>query len=232
MNNVTIPSHLVEQIAGKQWINYDLREGLAVIDQQLVNLGDNTHFSIDASNLKLLLQGKVYEGMAIVEINSRIDVGAFTRVQQTVRSKTLDFVLKLEKQIPSALEIAIGEANAGISPKEIEEVKQLTQQVFYGDVTNIHAGSDSVVNLSVTKGDTGALIEALTSKGIPEQEAAELAAIAKAEGPESEEAPLGGGAQEWVKAKLQDGASEVWGVGKAIAKEVIAEGLKQYYGLK
>ena len=183
-----------------------------------------------ASNLKLILQDKIYKGMAIVEIDNRIDTGAFTRVQQAVRAKALDFSLKLEKQVPAAAEISVGQTGGAITPTEQENVKHLTQQIFYGDVTNIHADSGSAVTLNVIKGDTPSLAKALEEAGFPSGEAKELAEIAGKEGPQDEMQPLGTNVQEWLRDKLKGGAAEAWGIGKSVARDVIIGALKQYYG--
>ncbi len=232
INNVSIPSHLIEKFAGKKWVTYEIRDGLPFIDSRLENIGKDGHFAIDSSNLKLILQDKIYEGIAIVEISNRIDTGAFTRIQHAVRAKTLDFALKLEKQVPAAAEISVEQTGGAITPTEQENVKHLTQQVFYGDVTNIHADYGSAVTLNVTKGDTSSLAKALEAAGFPSGEAKELAEIAGKEAPQDEMKPLGTNVQEWLKDKLKDGAVDAWGIGKSVARELIIEALKQFYGLK
>ncbi len=63
-----LPSHLIEQFGGKKnWITREIREALPLIDRRLNSLDNNRHFEIDCSNLKLLLRGKIYKGMGIVE---------------------------------------------------------------------------------------------------------------------------------------------------------------------
>ena len=231
INNVSIPSHLIEKFAGKEWVSFEIRDGLPVIDRELENASEDSHFAVDSSNLKLLLQGKIYKDMAIVEISNRIDTGAFTRIQQAVRAKTLDFVLKLEKQVPAAAEISVGHTGSAITLTEQENVKHLTQQIFYGDVTNILADSGSSVTVNVIKGDTSSLAKALEEAGFPAGEAIELAEIAGKEGPQDEMQPLGTNVQEWLRDKLKGGAAEAWGTGRSIVRDVIVEALKQYYGL-
>ena len=231
IKNVSIPGHSIEKFAGKKWLSFEIREGLPVIDSQLENISEDGYFAIDSSNLKLILQDKIYKGMAIVEIDNRIDTGAFTRVQQAVRAKALDFSLKLEKQVPAAAEISVGQTGGAITPTEQENVKHLTQQIFYGDVTNIHADSGSAVTLNVIKGDTSSLTKALEEAGFPSGEAKELAEIAGKEGPQDEMQPLGTNVQEWMRDKLKGGAAEAWGIGKSVARDVIIGALKQYYGL-
>ena len=148
-------SGLVASIAGSQWVRYQIRDGLPLIESQIAAAKDGSHFGIDSSNLKVFLQGKIYQDMSIIEINSRIDKGAFARVQHAVRAKTLDFTLKLEKHVPSVAEIEVGTAPVKMSLDEQRNVEHLTQNVFYdvkGDVTNIHSSGDanSRVNLNST----------------------------------------------------------------------------------
>ena len=231
INNVSIPSHLVEKFAGKQWLTCEIREGLPEIDSRLANIGEDRYFAIDSSNLKLLLQDKIYRGMAILDISNRIDKGAFTRIQHAVRAKTLDFSLKLEKQVPTAAEISVGQTGGTITSTEQENVRHLTQQIFYGDVTNILANSGSAVTLNVIKGDTSSLAKALEAAGIPSGEAREVAEIARQETPQDEVGSLGTNVQEWLRDKLKGGAVEAWGIGKSVASQVISEALRQYYGL-
>lgn len=155
ISNVSIPSGLVASIAGDHWVNYQIRDGLPLIESQIAAAKDGSHFGIDSSNLKVLLQDKIYQGMAIVEINSKIDTGAFARVQHAVRAKTLDFTLKLEKHIPSVAEIEVGTTPVKMSPDDQKNVESLTQNIFYevqGDVTNIHSSgaANSRVNLNST----------------------------------------------------------------------------------
>jgi hypothetical protein len=155
ISNVSIPSGLVASIAGDHWVNYQIRDGLPLIESQIAAAKDGSHFGIDSSNLKVLLQDKIYQGMAILEINSKIDIGAFARVQHAVRAKTLDFTLKLEKHVPSVAEIEVGTTPVKMSPDEQKNVESLTQNIFYdvqGDVTNIHSSGDanSRVNLNST----------------------------------------------------------------------------------
>jgi hypothetical protein len=103
--------------------------------------------------------------MSCIAINSSIDIGSFVRVQQTVRSKVLDLTLDLEKNVPAAAEIMVGQSAEAITPEDKAQVTHLTQQVFYGDVTNISStGPSAQITFNVAKGSTDDLISALTGK--------------------------------------------------------------------
>ncbi|TPW26340.1 hypothetical protein FJU08_22395 [Martelella alba] len=152
INNVSIPSALVAEFAGDDWVNIHIRDSLPLIDHQLNNMNPDGHFGIDCSNLKMILQNKIYKGMAIIDIKSRIDTGALARIQHAVRAKTLDFTLQLEKQVPAVREIAVGANPIEMSSDDQNNVEQLTQQIFYGNVTNIlnSGAANSRVNLNST----------------------------------------------------------------------------------
>jgi len=152
LNNVSIPSALVAKFAGDHWVKFQIRDGLPLIENQLKMMTPEGHFHIDCSNLKVLLQDKIYKGMAIVDIDSKIDSGAFARIQHVVRAKTLDFTLQLEKQVPAVREIEVGAHPIEMSSDDQKNVEHLTQHIFYGNVTNIHSSGEanSRVNLNST----------------------------------------------------------------------------------
>lgn len=231
LNNVSIPSYLIAEHAGDQWTKYEIRSSLSLIDQQLKEKG-NRKFGIDASNLPLLLQDKIYQGMAIIDITSNIDIGSFLNIQHTVRARALDFVLKLENEIPSVADIEIGGKFTSVSAAEIDTVTHLTQQIIHGGVTNITATGDKInLQVSVAKGDATGLVEALTTEGLTVAEAKELAAIVEVEQPGNHADPLGSGAKSWLQDKLRQGAAEAWSMGKPVVQKLITEAVKQYYGL-
>ncbi len=153
LNNISIPSALVAQIAGDNWLELPIRESLPLIEDRLRKKSPEGHFGIDCSNLKLLLEDKIYPGMSIVDINSRIDIGAFNNIQHTVRAKTLNFTLQIEKQVPAVASIEVGARAFEMSADEQKSVKRLTQHIFYGDVTNINSSGDANSRVNVNSTD-------------------------------------------------------------------------------
>ncbi len=231
LRNVSIPSYLIDSEAGEQWVRYKILAGLPVIDDQIRNLDKDDNFSFDCSNLKILLQGKFYKNMTLIETRGCISRSALTQVQHTVRAKALDFSLKIEKQVPAAAEIVVGQESGAITSIEQEAINNLTQNIFYGDVENVNIQSTSTANFCVTKGDTLSLTKALESAGFSPGDAKAFAGIMAREKPQDKEIPLGTHAQEWLKNKAKAVASEAWDLGKSVAKSAIIEIAKRYYGL-
>jgi len=230
MQNAPIPPFLIKQHCGEHWVNYEMRQSVAAIDSLLAGDAGGT-LTLDASNLILLLQGKVYEDMACNSVTGTLSKAALVELQYAVRSKIMELTIELEKSIPAAIEVTIG-AVEHLSVDETKTVTQLTQQIFHGDITNIHSsGEQAAVTINVAKGDVSGLVEALTSRGLPNPEAGELAAIIEAEQPGSDADPMGSAAKSWLREKLEKGAAEAWSIGKPAVQKLITEAVKQYYGL-
>lgn len=233
IRNAQIPGHLIEKFAGKQWTKHEVRDGIAAIDELVrsSNDGDGT-LGIDASNLILLLQGKVYKDYACNDVQGAISIAAFTELQYAVRSRILELTLGLEKSIPAAAEISFGSPQSS-EKLTSDEVTQISQQIIFGDVTTISStGKGSQIHLSISERDDKALIEYLVKAGIPEADASELTAIVATEEPSSSQEPLGTKAKAWLVKNIRKAADGTWGVGVSVATKVLTEAALKYYGLK
>lgn len=230
IKNAQIPPYLIEKIAGESWTNYEIRESIAAVDELVKSSTEGGSLGIDASNLILLLQGKVYEGYACNDISSTISRTSLSEIQQSVRSRILELTLELEKSIPAAAHITFGapkseEANS-------EKAQQISQQIIYGNVaTAVAGGHGSQVSVLVNERDKDSLVQHLTASGLPEDDATSLAEVLATEEPESPEEPFGDKAQDWIASNLKKAANGTWKVGVSVATSLITEAAKKYYGL-
>lgn len=233
INNAQIPGYLIEKFAGKKWTKHEIRDGIAAVDELIRSSadGDGT-LGIDASNLILLLQGKVYADYSCNGVHGTISRAALTELQYAVRSRILELTLELEKSIPAAAEITFG--SPGSSEKfNSEKVNQISQQIIYGNVTTISSsGAGTQINVSISERDNKAFIEYLVKAGIPEDDASELSEIVAAEDPSNPEEPLGVKAKEWLVKNIRKAADGTWKIGVSVATKVLTEAALNYYGLK
>ena len=151
-NNLSIPSSIIAKRAGEHWLKIGIKDDLLSIENKIKTMKPNTQLGFDCSDLKILLHGTSGTDIDILEINSRIDEGIYIRIRHIVRTKALNFILQLEKQIPAVMDIEVGAHPIEISSDDQKNIEHLTQQIFYGDVTNIHSNGDanSRVNLNST----------------------------------------------------------------------------------
>ncbi len=233
INNAQIPGYLIEKFAGKKWTKHEIRDGIAAVDELIRSSADGDgSLGIDASNLILLLQGKVYADYSCNGVQGTISRAALTELQYAVRSRILELTLELEKSIPAAAEITFG--SPGPSEKfNSEKVNQISQQIIYGNVTTISSsGAGTQINVSISERDNKAFIEYLVKAGIPEDDASELSEIVAAEDPSNPEEPLGVKAKEWLVKNIRKAADGTWKIGVSVATKVLTEAALNYYGLK
>jgi hypothetical protein len=230
IKNAQIPPYLIEKFAGKSWTNYEIRESIAAVDELVKSSTEGGSLGIDASNLILLLQGKVYEGYACNDISGTISRTSLSEIQQSVRSRILELTLELEKSIPAAAHITFGAAKN--EDTNSEKVQQISQQIIYGNVTTAVAGGHGAqVSVVVNERDKDSLIQYLTASGLPKDDATSLAEVLETEEPESSEEPFGAKAKDWIASNIKKAANGTWKIGVSVATTVITAAAKKYYGL-
>ncbi len=172
IKNAQLPPYLIEKFAGESWTKYKMRDSVAIVDELLRKPSDNeSAIGIDASNLILLLQGKIYENYTCNDIQARISQTSIAGIQYAVRSRILELTIELEKSVPGVSEIKSGlpEPETKVNT---DKVTQITKQIIFGDVTTIsNIGQGSQTNLSIAKRNDKVLIDKITSAGIPESAA-------------------------------------------------------------
>lgn len=233
IRNARIPSYLIEKYAGSIWTNHEMRDSIAAIDELVKRTVEGKEtLRLDAANLILLLQGKVYEGYACNDIHGIISRASLAELQYAVRSRILDFTLELEKSVPAATDISFG--NPGLSEDlNSDKVTQIYQQTIYGNVTTISSsGKGSHVFLSAGERDGKTMIEYLVKAGISESDASKFAEIVASEDPDSHEEPFGNKAKAWLVANIKKAADGTWKIGLSTATKALTEAVLRYYGLK
>lgn len=233
IRNAPVPPALISQHAGDLWVNYHCRQSVASIDSLISGADGNGSLSIDASNLIILLQGKIYPNDTIVSVSGTLSLSALVEIQTAVRARVLELTIELEKEMPFAADIVLGPAKVQVGTEEQQKVSQITHQVINGNYTSI--ANSSVISgsvLSITPNDQGSVISALVGEGVSEVEAQEFAKILSEETPESSAEPFGAKAKEWVAEKAGKMASGAWNIGVAAGTKVLTEAALKYYGLK
>ena len=231
INNAPIPLYLIKKYAGDKWVHIEIRESIAAVDDLVKSYADDNSFlGIDASNLILLLQGKVYKDYACNDIRATISPISIAEIRQAVRSRILELTLELEKAIPAAAQVTFG-APSKEEPNS-DKVQQISQQIIYGNVTTAVAGGHgSNIVLSIGEKDTKSLIEYLVKAGMPEIDATEIAEIMETEEPANAEEPFGEKAKNWIASNLKKAAQGTWKMGVTVATKVLSEAALKYYGL-
>jgi len=208
-----------------------MRQSIAAVDELLSNSEKGGSLQIEASNLILLLQGKVYEDYACNSVTGTISRASLAAIRHAVLNRILELTLEIEKSIPEAASVSL--ANPGDLSSTVAGVTtQIAQQIIYGNYTSVSAQGGAVVSISIDAGNKEELSEYLVKAGIPAEDAGSIADLASSEKPESAEEPMGPKVKEWLLNNLKKAAGGTWKIGLSVATDVIKEALLKYYGLK
>lgn len=232
IRNAPISPYLIEKFAGKSWVRYEMRQSIAAVDDLLGSSTKGGSLGINAANLILLLQGKVYPDYACNEVTGTISRSSLAEIRHSVRSRVLELTIGLEKSIPEASTVELGKTDPS-SNKNSAVATQIAQQIIYGNVTSISATGDGArINVAVGERDVDGLIQFLVQSGLPEPDARQLGQIVASEEPESKAEPFGPKARKWLVDNLKKAADGTWKIGVSVATDMIKEALLKYYGLK
>jgi hypothetical protein len=231
IKNAPIPPILIKQFADDSWNSFSVRESIAAVGELVKSSANGRSLGINASNIILILQGKVYDGYACNAISGDISAVSLSEISQAVRNRVLELTIELEKSIPAAAHITFG--TQSMDKDNASKAQQITQQIIYGNVGNaISGGSESSINVNIQSHNKESVVNYLKDSGIPEEDAREFALIVASETPSSSEEPFGKGAKNWIASNIRKAADGTWKVGMAVATKVLTEAALRYYDLK
>lgn len=180
IKNAPIPPILIKTFANDSWNNYSVRESIAAVDELVKVSTKGGSLGINASNLILLLQGKIYKGYACNDISGDISVVSLSEISQAVRNRVLELTIEFEKSIPSAAHITFG--TQGMDKDNASKAQQITQQIIYGNVGNaISGGSESTINVNIQSHNKESVANYLKDSGISEEDARDFSLIVASE---------------------------------------------------
>ncbi|HWQ89015.1 MAG TPA: hypothetical protein VN374_03475 [Desulfitobacteriaceae bacterium] len=234
IQNAPISPYLIDKFAGKQWVQYKMRESIAAVDDLLFSSKKRGSLVIDTANLIHLLQGKVYPDYACNSVIGSISRAALAAIRHSVRSRVLELTIELEKSIPEASTVSLGPSDSSSDiHSSSAAVTQIAQQIIYGNYTSVSASGDGArIAIAVGERDKEGLIQFLAHSGLPDADALELAQLAACEEPHSTAEPMGPQVRTWLVENMKKAANGTWKIGLAVATDVIKEALLKYYGLK
>lgn len=231
IQNAPISSYLIEKFAGKQWVKYEMNQSIAAVDELLSSSTNGGSLGINAANLILLLQGKVYPDYSCISVTGNIPRSGLAAIRHSVRSRVLELTIELEKMIPEASVVSLGPADF-IASSSTAAATKISQQIIYGNYTSISAvGNGNRIDIAIVERNTQSLKDFLSKSGLTESDASELAKLASDEEPESKSEPMGPKVREWIVKNIKKATNGTWKVGISVATDLIKEALLKYYGL-
>lgn len=231
LNNQPVPSALIAKFCGPEWNVHQMRQSIAAVDAML-RANEDAEMGIDASNLIFRLQGNIYKGFNCLSVSGIVNSLEIHELAYAVRDRILNFTIALQKAVPAAAQIDIGEANKDL-PKSEAVVTQTFHQTIYGNNTTVtNSGDEAQITVTVTSGDVSSVVRELTKAGIPEPDAIAFSELLAQERPDQPGQPFGERAREWISQNIGKAMNGSWKIGAAVATSVLTQAALLYYGMK
>jgi hypothetical protein len=219
IRNFTIPASLLPENLKDFAGRVILRHPIAEIDS--MSVGDEKHGYLSCpwpGDLVRLMQGEVFEGMALMGAEQKVPKASLKSIVDSVRNRLLEFVMKIKAEDPNA-------DDPDIKSIPGDRVHQIIQTTIYGNVSgDLIAGVGGSV--TVIK-DVNALKENLRGMGIPEEDVLELeTSIAE---DKKETAGMGSKVAAWIASIGQKAKTGTVKLTQGVTVDVIVKLIMAYY---
>ena len=224
--NASIPSLLIKQIAGEDWITKKFQESAAAVEK-MANEKDGIH--LDLSNLIFILRGKVYPDFEPTQIVGFVSQTLLIQMSNAIRTKLLEITIEIANKIPNA---------EGVELTSIQHNPEVTTQIFHqtihGSMTNIQSsGPKAIIQVTIAKHDPKSLKNGLLEFGLSDEDSNELAELISKQEPEKQKDDgLNDGARKWLADRITNGFDAGVKGGIVALTQFVQEAAMQYWGLK
>ena len=224
--NVEVPVSALPEGSVPEPFVKPIRDPLGDV-QNLASRDGSVMFSVPADFQPYV---DLYQGMKCYALWAEVSPLAFNNVLEQVRNRVLTFALEIEKQNPNA-----GESGGGGDVIDAQHVTNMTNNIIFGSGMNTLAiaspGAVQTVNVSVSPGDLGALLNYLRSLGVSEPDLAELETALAEDEDERPTDGLGPRVKAWLGGMAMKAATGAWQLAIGTGAQVAGTAIAQYYGL-
>lgn len=224
--NQTLPTgHLPEKLK-RNLTRRELRQSISVLENW--SKTENMGMSIPAEVLPAFSKS-LSETYYVQQAWGRFGVGSILQVLTQIRSRLLEFCLKISDQFPP-------EMTAPQVREKAEEMgsKDVFRNAIFGDNTTIVVGDGSIgyVKNTIIKNDIESLVRHLDSLGVDSTDLEELkAAIVEDSGSASlEQKSLGPRVRGWIGTMVAKAGTASWQVSLEAAGNLLATAISKFYG--
>ncbi|WP_105405061.1 hypothetical protein [Neorhizobium sp. T7_12] len=229
MTRQAVPPYLVCQIVKDDDFQiFDCRQAIGTINTEEIK-ASNGNMSINLDNYILLMQGKLYEpSVSLTRFWGEVSASQVLGIIDAVRSRVLDFVLKLKKTYPGAGEVD------GLTMKMPDVEKKVTQiynTTIHGDNAGaVGNNTGATITITVNKGNKNELRQELQKHSVEEADILELEAVLDEEPTLDDPKKFGPKVKTWIGNMMSKAASGAWSIGLGAGGALIQSALLGYYG--
>lgn len=170
--------------------------------------------------------------MTVYSAYKQIGIGAVEQLLAEVRNIALDMMLKLEEEFGFEIKLEDLLKKKEKVNNKIQNIMSQTNITNSGDGNVINTGNDNKIKneVSISKSDFESVKRTLKEHKVEEADIEELAEVID-EKPNYEKKLFGPKVNKWIQKMTGKALDGTWQIGVATAGALLAEILKQYYGM-
>ncbi|MGO8067499.1 hypothetical protein AB9E28_18530 [Rhizobium leguminosarum] len=227
ITNAPIPQHIVGKVSKRPNIEiYQFRGAISTLDDRR-GMSESGALRVNYDNMAMFLHDKVFEDYQCLQFWGEISAMAALAIPDIVKTRVLDFTLKLAKTYPTAGDVA-GMTTTDRGMKE--NLSQIFNTTINGQANLVGVAEKSTISIVNGAGSVAELRNALSEAKI---EPGDLDEIERAIAEEKQiVAPgkFGPKVTAWIGKMAGKAASGAWGVGLAAGTKLVESALLRFYG--
>lgn len=167
-------------------------------------------------------------GYAVIYARQEVSVTQIVQILTSIRSKLLDFLLQLNEEVGE-----VEDVKAFVQGPAQDKVNSLFNSTVFGDNTTIIVGdrnTQTVHNITVTKGNLQSLERLFSEHGISVEDIAVLKSVIDKDNPKPDKKEFGDKVKAWMKTMMGKAVDSSWKISLGVAGKLLADAIGQYYG--
>lgn len=209
----------------------DFAQSVEAIESLKNKAGGVLHLPLNAemiSVLELYIKKMGNPYLQILAADKELPDSALNQILSVIRSKLLDFMLKLEDEFGTSTDIQFLQKS---NTKITSIMNQTIVTNGNGNLLNTGDSAKIKASINVNTNDQDSLKKSLHDSGISEEDTAALIAVIDNEAP-SADGKFSVQVNHWISKMVNKALDGSWQIGVGAAGAVLAESLQHYYGIK
>ncbi len=228
VNNYPIPLIGLDDKLRQGILTVKLSQSISALDESVRNeKGGKMYMNIPPEMYGYL--SKDFDGGFVIEYAKReIDRTQVLQTLTAVRTKLLDFLLKLNDELGDNEDVTT--LSEG---KTKQKVASLFHSTVFGDNTTIIVGDHNTQTVNnIKQGDFDSLKKHLLNNSVKKEEINELKKYIDNDNPNPEKKEFGEKVKGWISKMLSKALDGSWQIGLGAAGSLLADSVATYYGWK
>lgn len=235
--NQPLPISLFDKKLIDTIMQYRFYDSIHTLDAQEKENKNGTiykEFGADFCAMMTKELSKAGQSFIIVSLRIEVHVSQITQILAEIRTKLLDFMLQLEREVPNLDDLI---KNKLIMKENVnKKVEQIYNQTIisssgFGNIITTGQGNTITSNINISRGNIEDLRRELGKYHIPEENIDEITQIVQEELPNSETNRFGDRVNNWIKKMIGKAVDGTWDIAVGVGSGLLVEIIKAYYGL-